>query len=63
MRFELIKNGFAVRYLNHSATLSIWWRAKELNLHCLKQTRLAGERNKPVFAYPPVTSALGVSIC
>ena len=60
MRFELIKNDFADHCLNHSATLSIWRRAKELNLHCRRQTRLAGERNEPVFAYPPVAEEVGV---
>ena len=60
MRFELIKNDFADHCLNHSATLSIWRRAKELNLHYHWQTRLAGERNKPIFAYPPFAEEVGV---
>lgn len=33
MRFELIKNDFVDHCFNHSATLSILRRAKELNLH------------------------------
>ena len=59
MRFELIKNGFAVRHLNHSATLSIWRRAKELNLHYLMVDSLSRRAQPTSICLPSVCFSRG----